>query len=74
MIELAVGVYDNRIRKASTSQLNDAMLPEIGAISHQSALKGKYIKIKYITQLPTHSPTFVSSKFTSVYKGTTSVT
>ena len=56
-IELAVQVYDNRIRKIPTSQLNDAMLPEIEHYP-PPALKGKYIKIKYITQLPTHAPTF----------------
>lgn len=55
-IELAVKVYENRIRKISTSQLNDTLLP---VIEHYPppALKGKHIKIKYITQLPTHSPT-----------------
>lgn len=55
-IELAVQVYENRIRKISTSQLNDALLPEIEHYP-PPALKGKYIKIKYITQLPTHAPT-----------------
>ena len=55
-IELAVQVYENRIRKISTSQLNDAILPEIERYP-PPALKGKYIKIKYITQLPTHAPT-----------------
>lgn len=55
-MELAVKVYENRIRKISTSQLNDILLP---AIEHYPppALKGKHVKIKYITQLPTHSPT-----------------
>ncbi len=55
-IEMAVKVYENRIRKISTSKLNDALLP---VIEHYPppALKGKQIKIKYITQLPTHSPT-----------------
>jgi len=56
-IELAVQVYDNRARKVPTSQLNDAMLAEIERYP-PPALKGKYIKIKYITQLPTKSPTF----------------
>lgn len=56
-IELAVRVYDNRVRKVPTSQLNDAMLPEIERYP-PPALKGKYIKIKYMTQLPTKSPTF----------------
>ena len=56
-IELAVEVYDNRQRRITTSQLNDAMLAEIEH-NPPPAIKGKYIKIKYITQLPTKSPTF----------------
>lgn len=55
-IELAVKVYENRIRKVPTSQLNDAMLAEIDRFP-PPALKGKYVKIKYVTQLPTHTPT-----------------
>ncbi|VAW27341.1 GTP-binding protein EngA, partial [hydrothermal vent metagenome] len=56
-IELAVEIYENRARKISTSKLNDAMLPEIERYP-PPALKGKYIKIKYITQLPTQSTSF----------------
>ncbi|MCO6359022.1 GTP-binding protein [Roseivirga pacifica] len=55
-IELAVKVYENRIRKVATSDLNEAILPEIERYP-PPALKGKYIKIKYITQLPTLTPT-----------------
>ena len=55
-IEMAVQVFDNRVRKISTSNLNDALLPEIERYP-PPALKGKHVKIKYITQLPTHSPT-----------------
>lgn len=55
-IELAVEIYDNRVKRVSTSALNEAMLPEIERYP-PPAYKGKYIKIKYITQLPTHSPT-----------------
>lgn len=55
-IEMAVQVYQNRIRKISTSELNEAILPEIERYP-PPALKGKYIKIKYITQLPVHTPT-----------------
>ena len=54
---MAVQVYENRVRKVTTSQLNDAMLQEIDRYP-PPALKGKHIKIKYITQLPTKSPTF----------------
>jgi len=56
-IELAVRVYENRQRRITTSQLNDALQPEIEH-NPPPALKGKYVKIKYITQLPTKSPTF----------------
>ena len=55
-IELAVKVHENRHRKVTTSQLNDAILPEIERYP-PPAIKGKYVKIKYITQLPTASPT-----------------
>jgi GTP-binding protein len=55
-IEMAVQVYENRIRKVTTSELNEAILPEIERYP-PPALKGKYIKIKYITQLPVHTPT-----------------
>ena len=44
-------------RKISTSQLNEVMLPEIENYP-PPAWKGKYIKIKYVTQLPTRSPSF----------------
>lgn len=56
-IELAIEVDANRRSKISTSALNDAMLPEIEHYP-PPANKGKYIKIKYITQLPTKTPTF----------------
>ncbi|MEQ8478347.1 ribosome biogenesis GTPase Der [Fulvivirga sp.] len=56
-IEKAIEVHDNRIRKIPTSKLNELMLPEIEN-NPPPALKGKYIKIKYITQLPIHTPTF----------------
>ena len=55
-IELAVEIYDNRVKRVTTSALNEAMLPEIERYP-PPAYKGKYIKIKYITQLPTHAPT-----------------
>ena len=56
-IETAVEVYQNRTKKIKTSTLNDTMLP---IIQHTSPpqYKGKYIKIKYITQLPTPWPSF----------------
>jgi len=57
VLEKALEVYESRITKISTSKLNDALLPEIERYPPPS-YKGKYIKIKYITQLPTHTPTF----------------
>jgi len=56
-IELAININENRTRRISTSELNDAMLPEIERYP-PPALKGKHIKIKYITQLPTRTPSF----------------
>ena len=56
-IEKALEVYENKSRKIPTSELNEKMLPEIESYP-PPALKGKYIKIKYITQLPTHNPVF----------------
>ncbi len=50
-------VYSNYSRKISTSKLNEVMLEEIENYP-PPALKGKYIKIKYITQLHTQSPSF----------------
>ncbi|PIB35852.1 ribosome biogenesis GTPase Der [Reichenbachiella sp. 5M10] len=56
-IELAIEVNENRTRRVPTSEINEAMLPEIER-NPPPALKGKYIKIKYITQLPTRTPSF----------------
>ncbi|MDP4207032.1 MAG: ribosome biogenesis GTPase Der [Bacteroidota bacterium] len=56
-LEEAVHVYENRSKKVKTSQLNDVMLAAIEAFSPPTN-KGKYIKIKYVTQLPTVTPCF----------------
>lgn len=56
-IELAVKVYENKTRKVTTSKINDVMLAEIEKYP-PPAWKGKYIKIKYVTQLPTKNPVF----------------
>jgi len=56
-IELALKVYDNRQRKVPTSQLNEIMLKAIEAF-HPPVVRGNAIKIKYVTQLPTHTPSF----------------
>lgn len=56
-IETAMEVFENRIRKIQTSKLNELMLGIIEATPPPST-KGKYIKIKYVQQLPTHAPSF----------------
>ncbi len=56
-IEKAVEVYENKAIKIPTAELNAKLLKDIEAYP-PPALKGKHIKIKYITQLPTQSPTF----------------
>jgi len=56
-IETAVQVYKNRSKRIPTRKLNDTMLPIIQG-TPPPAYKGKYVKIKYITQLPTPYPQF----------------
>jgi len=56
-LQAALDVYKNRIQRIKTSELNEAMLPLIERFP-PPALKGKYVKIKYVQQLPTHVPTF----------------
>lgn len=56
-IETAVEVYKNRSKKVKTSKLNEVMLPIIENFS-PPAYKGKFIKIKYVMQLPTPQPQF----------------
>ncbi len=56
-IETAVEVYNNKSKKIKTRQLNDVMLPIIENYP-PPATKGKYVKIKFITQLPTPQPQF----------------
>lgn len=59
VLEEAQKVYDVRTKKVSTAKLNEVMLPIIEATPPPS-LKGKYIKIKYVMQIPeTRVPSFV---------------
>lgn len=55
--EMAMKVNENRGRKISTSKLNDFLLP---LIEHQPPpmYKGKMVRIKYVTQIPSQTPTF----------------
>jgi len=56
-IESALEVYENKQRKVTTSELNEVMLKAIEAY-HPPVIRGHPLKIKYITQLPTHVPSF----------------
>ena len=56
-LETAIEVYKNRDQKITTSELNETML-EIIERNPPPATKGKYIRIKYCTMLPTPTPTF----------------
>ena len=58
VMEKAVEVYPNKTKKIATFALNDALLPEI-AHYPPPAIKGKLIQIKYITQVPSKTPSFV---------------
>ena len=57
ILEDAMMVFENRNRHIATSKLNELLLELIEAYP-PPAYKGKYIKIKYITQLPTKIPSF----------------
>ncbi|RYF44960.1 MAG: ribosome biogenesis GTPase Der [Chitinophagaceae bacterium] len=56
-VEAALAVYKNRSKKIPTSKLNDVLLPIIEN-NPPPSVKGKYIKIKYITQINASSPMF----------------
>jgi len=56
-IEAGLEVYDNKSKKVPTSKLNDVMLKAVEAY-HAPVVRGHSVKIKYVTQLPTHVPSF----------------
>lgn len=56
-LETAVKVFENRKQRLKTSALNDVLLEAIEKYPPPS-VKGKYMKIKYVTQLPSPTPTF----------------
>ncbi len=57
VLDAAQVVYNNRSKRVSTSKLNEIMLEEISNYP-PPAIKGKFVKIKYITQLPSPTPSF----------------
>lgn len=56
-IETCIEVYANKQRKVTTAELNEVMLKAIESY-HPPVVRGHPIKIKYVTQLPTHVPSF----------------
>lgn len=56
-VETALEVYANRTRRVKTAELNELMLQIIEETPPPS-VKGRYPKFKYVTQLPTHFPSF----------------
>jgi len=59
VLEMAHKVYENRERKVSVRELNDTMLEIINSQPPQIASRGRYLKIKYITQLKSPTPQFI---------------
>ncbi len=56
-LEMAMKVYENRTRKITTSELNEVMQAAIERHTPPS-IKGKFVKIKYVTQIPARTPSF----------------
>lgn len=57
VLDAAAEVYANYSQKIPTARLNEALLPIIEE-TPPPAWKGKYVKVKYVTQLPTRFPAF----------------
>lgn len=57
ILEVSLKVFKNRKKKIKTSHLNDIMLPILRS-NPPSSIKGRYIIIKYCTQLPSSTPQF----------------
>ncbi|MCZ2459374.1 MAG: ribosome biogenesis GTPase Der [Chitinophagales bacterium] len=56
-IEIALEVFENRQRKIPTSKLNEVMLKSVQSY-HPPVVRGHPLKIKFVAQLPTHTPSF----------------
>lgn len=59
VLEAARDVYQARSRRISTADINNILLPIVKEQNPPPSVKGKWVKIKYITQLPTPYPQFV---------------
>ena len=59
VLETVRQVYEARSRRIGTAELNDKLLPIVKEQNPPPAVKGKWVKIKYVTQLPTPYPQFV---------------
>ncbi|MBK6951830.1 MAG: ribosome biogenesis GTPase Der [Crocinitomicaceae bacterium] len=57
VLEKAMEVHENRTRRISTHKLND-FVQDLMQRNPPPAIKGKFVKIKFATQLPTHAPAF----------------
>ena len=57
VVDSALEVFENKSRKVPTSKLNDVMLKAVESY-HAPVVRGHIVKIKYITQLPTQTPSF----------------
>lgn len=57
VVEIALEVVENKKRRVTTSKLNDTMLKAIASF-HPPVVRGNPVSIKYVTQLPTHVPSF----------------
>jgi len=57
VIEIALQVFESKSRRIATSKLNEVMLKVVEAY-HAPVVRGHSVKIKFITQLPTHVPSF----------------
>ena len=56
-MEVALEIYNNKTQKVATSTLNDVMLKAVESY-HAPVVRGNPVTIKYVTQLPTHVPSF----------------
>lgn len=57
VLEKAMEVFENRTRRISTNKLND-FVQDVMQRNPPPSIKGKFVKVKYATQLPTHAPSF----------------